>query len=248
MRASIDARRSRRSVHAAPLRARGRIPPLENGATLTADEFMRRYKETPEDYKAELIDGVVYIMLSLVSAEWHGIPDGFIQGWIANYAMETPGVQCMPNSTIRLGPKNIPQPDGMLRLTPEYGGKTHIDKDGALGGPVEFAAEVAYSTASIDLGKKLEAYQGSGVAEYLVWRTEENLIDWWRLENGAYLPIEPDKDGIFRSHIFPGLWLDRTAMLKRDGRRVLATLKKGLKSAEYASFVKRLKAHKGKGG
>jgi len=41
--------------------ARPSIPPLENGDHLTRAEYERRYEASPEDVKAELIDGVVYM-------------------------------------------------------------------------------------------------------------------------------------------------------------------------------------------
>ena len=50
-----------------------RIPPLQNGDRLTADEFERRYDAMPDLKKAELINGVVY-MASPVSMEDHAAP------------------------------------------------------------------------------------------------------------------------------------------------------------------------------
>ncbi|HLX60851.1 MAG TPA: Uma2 family endonuclease [Planctomycetota bacterium] len=241
MNTTIEVRRSSAPRGHAPLR-RNRIPPLENGATLDADEFVRRYKATPSWIKkAELIDGVVY-MQTLVSSEWHAIPDGFIQACIGCYAMETPGVENLPNATIRLSSSYAPQPDGLLRVPREYGGTTHFDKDGCIVGPVEFVAEIAASSVSIDLGRKLNLYRDTGIQEYFAWRTEDNLIDWFYLESGKYVPLVPDKEGIVRSRVFPGLWLDIGGILKRDRKRVMATLKRGLKSAEHARFVRKLKA------
>lgn len=34
---------------------------LQTGDRMTADEFMRVYEQTPEDFKAELIGGIVYV-------------------------------------------------------------------------------------------------------------------------------------------------------------------------------------------
>src|SRR5712691_9583636 len=48
------------------------LPPLENGAHLSAREFLRRY-EAPEVKKAELINGIVY-MGSPVRLDQHGEP------------------------------------------------------------------------------------------------------------------------------------------------------------------------------
>ncbi len=66
------------------------IPPLENGDTLTRDEFERRYHAMPHVKKAELIEGVVY-MPSPVSAGYHGHPDGRMATWVGTYEIETAG-------------------------------------------------------------------------------------------------------------------------------------------------------------
>jgi len=39
-----------------------RIPPLESGDRLTRHEFERRYNAMPDLKKAELIEGVVYVV------------------------------------------------------------------------------------------------------------------------------------------------------------------------------------------
>ena len=50
------------------------IPRLHNGDTLDADEFMRRYEAMPDVKKAELIEGVVYIMSSPCEPMFTAIP------------------------------------------------------------------------------------------------------------------------------------------------------------------------------
>ena len=42
---------------------------------------------------------------------------------------------------------------------------------------------------------------------------------------------------MFRSTIFPGLWLDKAALLRGDMATVLATLGRGLASPEHADFA-----------
>src|SRR6266403_2192695 len=92
-------------TEAAPIRSdrpEHSIPPLENGAHLSAREFLRRYESMPEVKKAELINGVVY-MGSPVRFDQHGEPDNLIQTWLCNYSIATPGVKAASNSTARLG-------------------------------------------------------------------------------------------------------------------------------------------------
>lgn len=215
--------------------AADRLPPLENGAHLSAHEFLRRYEAMSELKKAELINGVVY-MASPVRLDQHGEPDNLVQTWLGTYSIATPGVKAATNATTRLGPDDVPQPDGLLRLLPECGGQSRLDPKGYLVGAPELVVEVSASTASLDVREKLTAYRRAGVREYLVWRTEDGAVDWWVLEDDAYLPLTPDANGILRSRTFPGLWLDLTVLLAGDGFRLMATLQQGLASAEHVAF------------
>jgi Uma2 family endonuclease len=221
-----------------------RIPPLENGAHLSAAEFLRRYEAMPEVKKAELINGIVY-MGSPVRLDQHGEPDNLIQGWLCNYGIATPGVKAATNSTTRLSPDDVPQPDALLRLVPECGGQARLDKKGYLQGAPELAIEVAASSASLDVREKLASYRRAGVREYLVWRTEDEAVDWWALEEDEYRPLVADAKGVLRSKVFPGLWLDPQALLAGDGARLMAKLQEGLQSAEHAAFAAELKKRGG---
>ena len=50
--------------------------------------------------------------------------------------------------------EDAPQPDGSLRILPEYGGQSGVERDYGRGAP-ELAVEVALSGAARDLGPKL---------------------------------------------------------------------------------------------
>lgn len=213
--------------------------PLENGLHLGATEFLRRYEAMPDVKKAELIDGIVY-MGSPVRTDKHGEPDNLIQVWLGLYAIETPGVRAAANSTICLGPDDVPQPDCFMRILREHGGRAGLDPGGYLQGAPELVAEIAASSASIDHWEKATAYRRPGVREYLLWRTVDRAVDWWFLEEDEYRPLLSQPDGVFRSRVFPGLWLDATALLAGDSRRVLAKLQEGLRSQEHSAFVSSL--------
>ncbi len=213
--------------------------PLENGAHLSASEFLRRYEAMPEVKKAELIGGIVY-MASPVRADQHGDPDSLMQGWLCAYAIATPGVKSTTNSTVRLGADDVPQPDGALRILPEYGGRVRLDAKGYLQGGPDLVVEVAASSASVDTHEKLLAYRRAGVAEYIVYRTEDDAVDWWVLAEDEYRPVPADEKGILRSKVFPGLWLGIEALVGGDGLKMMAILQKGLQSKDHAAFVSEL--------
>jgi Uma2 family endonuclease len=215
------------------------LPPLENGDRLSRAEFERRYHAMPQLKKAELIEGIVF-MPSPVRHQLHGRPHSQVIGWLTLYEAGTPGVQVGDNSTVRLDLDNEPQPDAILLIDPERGGQTRLSVDGYVEGAPELVVEVAASTASYDLHAKLNVYRRSGVQEYVVWRVQEQAIDWFVLRDGQYERLLPDADGRFRSTVFAGLWLDPAALLRHDVTTVLAVVQQGLASPEHGSLVARL--------
>ncbi|HLX60539.1 MAG TPA: Uma2 family endonuclease, partial [Planctomycetota bacterium] len=116
---------------------------------------------------------------------------------------------------------------------------SRINAQGYVEGAPEMAVEIVANTAALDLKDKLETYRKFGVKEYLAWRTPEKLLYWFYLENGEYRPLLPDKDGIFRSRVFPGFWIGLEALLAGDRAAVIRVLKRGLKSAEHRAFCRK---------
>ena len=215
------------------------LPPLENGDRLTRPEFERRYYAMPELKKAELIEGVVY-MASPLRFEPHAEPHGDLIGWLWTYKIATPQIQLGIEPTVILDIDNEPQPDGVLLISPERGGQSRLSKEGYIEGAPELVAEIAASSVSIDLGDKKRAYRRNGAQEYIVWQIFEQKIDWFSLQEGDYIALLPDQEGIIRSQVFPGLWLDLPAMLQGEMQRVLATLQAGMSSAEHQAFIQQL--------
>jgi Uma2 family endonuclease len=215
------------------------VPPLQAGDRLTRDEFLRRYRVTDTDH-AELVEGVVY-MPTPVSAEGHGEPHFDLIGWLFVYRTHTPPVRGGDNATLVLDVDNCPQPDGYLRILPEFGGQSRM-VDGYVEGAPELVVEVAASTVSHDLHDKLNAYRRNGVREYVVWRTWDRAVDWFVQREGRFERKEPDADGVFRSEVFPGLWLDGRAVVEQDMPRVLAVLQQGLAGDAHREFMRRAQA------
>jgi hypothetical protein len=217
----------------------GAVPPLKDGDRLSRDEFERRYDAMPHLKKAELIEGVVHVP-SPVRCQHHGEPHSNLGGWLYNYRRSTPGVRLADNASVRMDLGNMPQPDCLLFISPELGGKVQIDADDYVNGSPELLAEVAASSVSYDLHAKLQAYLRNGVREYIVWRVDERQIDWFVLRENGYERLSPDEDGVLRSSVFPGLWLDPSALLRDDFDKLQSVLERGLDSSEHAEFVARL--------
>jgi Uma2 family endonuclease len=213
-----------------------KVLPLENGDRLTRHEFERRYQAMPHIKKAELIEGVVYVA-SPLRFEPHAEPHGLVITWLGVYRASTPRVRLGDNATVRLDMDNEPQPDALLRLDESVGGQSRIDEDGYVEGAPELIAEIAASSAAYDLRDKLRVYRRNGVQEYLVWQVYDQRLDWFRLREGEYVPLQPDAEGIVRSEVFPGLWLAVPALLEGNLAEVLAVLQLGLATPEHATFV-----------
>lgn len=213
------------------------IPPLENGDKLTRHEFERRYHAMPNLKKAELIEGVVYVA-SPLRIKSHGEPHAYIMTWLGVYKAATPGIGFADNATVLIDTDNEPQPDALLRI--ETGGQSRINKDDYVEGAPELIVEIAASSASYDLHEKLKVYRRNQVQEYLIWRVYDHQFDWFRLQQGEYIQLQPNADNIICSQIFPGLWLDKIALLRGDLGTVLAVLQQGLASPEHENFISRL--------
>ena len=202
-----------------------RVPPLMNGDRLSGAEFMRRYEAMP-DVKAELIHGIVY-MSSPVRTTPHAAPLNKVSGWLAVYQSMHPHLIAGTDGTVILADGERLQPDAFL-LNPD--GNARLDEDdGYVYGAPELVCEIAASTANIDAHEKAESYAAAGVAEYLLWRTEERprpRLDWFTLKDGLYHPLPADENDVIESRQFPGLRLNRRALLAGDMAAVLATLSK----------------------
>ncbi len=223
-------------------RTRVAAPPLVEGDRLNQPEFHRRYLAMPPETRAELIDGVVY-MPSPLGIE-HGESSGTVVTWLGFYKLRTPGLQVLDGATAILGRKSEPQPDAQLRILPEYGGQTQ-DKRGFVQGAPELVAEVAKATRYHDLGPKLDDYERAGVQEYLVRALDPDEVIWFVLRRRRLVRMPAGAGGLYRSEVFPGLWLDPQALLANDLAIMLAVLEKGLATPEHAAFIKKLAKARG---
>ena len=215
------------------------MPPLESGDRLSRHEFERRYTAMPHIKRAELIEGVVYVA-SPLRFRSHGQPHGNMNIWLGNYQVSTPGVELGDNVTVRLDLDNEPQPDVVLLIDEQRGGQARISEDDYVEGAPELVAEVAASSASIDLHDKKVVYRRNGVREYIVWQILENKLDWFSLQNDEYVSLETDINGVIKSQVFPGLWLSVTDLLAGNMTQVLSVLQLGLNSPEHLAFVQQL--------
>jgi len=218
------------------------LPGLYDGQRLTAEEFLDRWDTLPELVRAELLEGIVYLASPLRLS--HGTSDSGVANWLGRYMVDTPGLQTASSPTTIFGPRSVPQPDQVLFIRPEYGGRCRIVKD-YLTGPPELIVEITLSSVDRDYHLKKWIYERAGVQEYLIFNVLAAHVAWKRLVDGVYVELARGDDGIFRSNVFPGLWLDEAAFWGDDMKRVAAVVDRGLASPEHAAFVDKLHARRG---
>jgi Uma2 family endonuclease len=212
-------------------------PELSSGDEMTQAEFHRIYQRMPEDFKAELIGGIVYV--SPPVGKRHGMAHMPLNTLLFTYEVNTPGVETGDNATVILSGRSQPQPDAYVRIA--AGGQSKTTPDGYyIEGPPELVIEMAHATRAIDFHRKRQDYEKYGVLEYLVLNLEDSTLHHFDLKAGQQVP--PDSDGIIRVRSFPGLRINPSAFASRDHQNLMATLQQGLASPEHAAFVRKLAA------
>jgi Uma2 family endonuclease len=211
-------------------------PGLITGERMNVEEFLRRWDELPDLKNAELIDGVVHVGLPVTRE--HGSLSGLIIWWLAHYAHAMPGCEAGSHSTW-LMLDSAPQPEVYLRILPSHGGQSGDGQLYCTGAP-ELAVGICVTSTEVDFGPKLRLYQRAGVREYITIEIFGKRIVWRQLENAVYIAQQIPPDGVLRSQVFPGLWLDVAAFWDNDGEKMLAALNAGLSSEDHQRFVGRL--------
>jgi Uma2 family endonuclease len=213
------------------------LPPLENGERLDQKTFHERYEAMPKGTRAELIGGIVYMSAPLKRP--HSKMHMRVAHWLTEYEDATPGTEGFDNATNVLDEESEPQPDLCLLIVSAALAQTRNEDEYIVGAP-ELIVEIASSTESIDLHAKRDDYEKAGVREYVVVVLRQSQVFWFISRNGHFEDLPPVTDGILRSEVFPGLWLDPAALLRLDAARIREILQRGLATPEHAAFVARL--------
>lgn len=206
---------------------------LHSGDKMTREEFHRAYEEMPEDFRAELIGGIVYVASPLKLP--HGKFHLTLGSLFCAYETATSGTIAADNVSVFLSEEDEVQPDLVLFLRNEVGGQAIETADEYVKGAPELVAEIANSSRAIDLHRKKQSYEMAGVREYIVLSLKPLQLHWFDLNTGDRM--KADERGIIRSKIFPGLWIHDEALLKRDALKLTETLAAGLKSEEHRIFA-----------
>ncbi len=224
-------------------------PPLQDGDRLTRAEFERRWEAMPSLKKAELIEGVVHTSPTVTSDE--GMASFEIIGWLGLYQRLTPGVEGSASVSIPLDNRNVLQPNATLRILDTHRGQCKLTSDRHFDGVPELIAEIASTSKGVEDWIRRGVYRCYGVREYIVWGLAEHTVNWFTYPSGSYScsdkhnTLNPGSDGIIRSEVFPGLWLDPIALMNNDTMRVVRVAQLGHGSPEHCEFVAELSRRAG---
>lgn len=207
---------------------------LHNGDQMSRSEFHLAYSQMPENYRAELIGGMVFepSPVSYSHAEYHSELNFILK----TYSMKTPGTAVLDNATVMLSEDDEVQPDVTLRLL--HNGRSYITKTDYIEGAPELVAEIAHSSRALDLHLKKDRYALAGVQEYMVLCVRPRKLFWFSLLESTEL--KPDEDGIIRSIVYPGLWIHQDGLLSDDSALMLQVLERGLSSDEHRRFLEQI--------
>jgi len=213
---------------------------LENGDRRSQADFRHLRLSCHDGEDFELIWGEVFRTTPCVARDPDVLP--LLAGVFRPYRDATRGIALERHPTTILGVDTEVRPVLLLLYSSAAGGSSRYDEEGNVTGPPEMVVEVANSTRSLEMHAKLWAYRESGVREYLVLCVEEREIHWSHFPSKREL--KPDKAGVWKSRVFPGLWVDGPALFDEDAAKLVETVRLGLASPQHAAFVRRLEARK----
>ncbi len=74
----------------------------------------------------------------------------------------------------------------------------------------------------------------------MVVELDPDRIHWFIRRGDRFEDLPPGPDGIYRSEVFPGLWLDADALFAEDRRPADQGLETGPCTPEHAAFAAKL--------
>lgn len=180
---------------------------------MTYEEFLAW---ADEDVHAEWVDGEVVIHMP--PKEWHQKVTTLLTTLLQMY------VEFFSLGRVLGAPFEMKlQPEGPAR-EPDvlFVGREHLDRLTAdrLSGAADLVVEVVSDdSVARDRAEKFYEYQQAGVREYWVVdpRPGKERADFWVLEeDGRYRPIPPGRDGVYRSVVIPGFWVNVRWLLSQE--------------------------------
>lgn len=184
---------------------------------VTFDEYL---DWLTEEAKADLIDGVIHMQSP--PADVHERIFIFLTGILNAFVVRRKlGIVRGSRTTLKFSEANGTQPDIVFisnssrnRVHPYY-------MDGA---PEVVVEILSPSTRKLDRGKKMALYAKHGALEYWQLDPENQIAEFFRNYNGAWLPMPVSDDDVFHSEFIPGFWLNTNWLFAEECPDIVETV------------------------
>ena len=143
-----------------------------------------------------------------------------VGGWLFHYQWNTPGVterrQCdgQTRSPGRASAR-LTASDSARAGRPDLRRRTRLHRRAP-----ELVAEVARSSRSLRLEREEGRLRTGGRSRVRGRRARPDRVHWFIRRRERFEDLRPGPDGIYRSEVFPGLWLDRQGAFCRRSAAV----------------------------
>ena len=128
---------------------------------------------------------------------------------------------------VQLSPEHSEVP-GLVAMV-NYGRKKQCEvRDEVFHGPPNFVLDVFYSGDDPDFLRRRDRSAISAYRSTWSLSTPSRGRALASIGPGCYRLVEPDEDGIIRSHALPNLWLPLKAVQDRDWWTVLGCIERGV--------------------
>lgn len=154
--------------------------------------------------------------------------------WLCQYRRSTPCVESLGRVSIFLDPTTEIETTAAMWLTPGADDRPRWQR---CEGVPELLVEVTATVHNKVFRRRLRVYEQSEIHELLVVTGDPRDTALYARENGRFARVSPADDGSYRSRVFPGLWLDPSALFSDEWNEMAACLDRGMATEEHAAFV-----------
>ncbi len=175
---------------------------LAEPALLSFEDFLEQY----DGIHCEWVDGKVELMSPV--SRLHQEINGFLLVLMNLYVVEHDlGTVYNQTFMMRLPSRRSGREPDILFVSKE---REHLIRDNFFDGAGDFVVEII-SPESVERDRvtKLNEYEAAGIGEYWIidgWKKE--ILFYQLGENGQYQQISPEPDGVYRSKMLPGFWIN----------------------------------------